>query len=79
MKTHNRKLFHCLHCGRVVRTGLLSLAPNCCGKRMVNAATETVDEAGRPVLHDVDAQDEFVSGRNYFTSNTGQGHSTETR
>lgn len=52
MKTHNRILFHCLCCGRVVHAESQEAAPNCCGKRMTNAAAETVDEAGHCVPYE---------------------------
>ena len=56
MNTHNRILFHCLHCGRVVHTEPEDMAPNCCGKCMTNAAAETVDEAGQGVPYEVAGQ-----------------------
>jgi hypothetical protein len=46
MKTHNRILFHCLCCGRVFHAEVNEAPPTCCNKRMVNAAAETVVEAG---------------------------------
>jgi len=46
MTIHNRILFHCLCCGNVVHAEPKDAAPTCCGKRMVNAAAETVVEAG---------------------------------
>jgi hypothetical protein len=46
MTAHNRILFHCLCCGTVYHAELNEAAPICCGKRMVNAAAETVFEAG---------------------------------
>jgi len=58
MKTHNRILYHCLCCGRVVHEEPDESAPSCCGERMTNAAAETVvdveidvrsDEAKEPV------------------------------
>jgi hypothetical protein len=45
MKTHNRILYHCLCCGRVVHAEPGATIPNCCGKRMTNAAAESVVEA----------------------------------
>ena len=46
MKTHNRILFHCLCCGNVVHAEPQDAVPTCCGKRMANAAAETVVEGG---------------------------------
>lgn len=51
MKLHNRILFHCLGCGRVVHAEPTAEIPNCCGKQMTKAAAETVangDEATPP-------------------------------
>jgi hypothetical protein len=42
MKTHNRILFHCLACGRVVHAEPEESRPECCGRPMINAAAETV-------------------------------------
>ena len=53
MTTHNRILFHCLCCGRVVHAEPEDRAPNCCGKRMTNAAAETVVEGETDTPHDI--------------------------
>lgn len=58
MKLHNRILFHCLCCGRVVHAEPEDKVPNCCGKRMTNAASETIVEAERFVP----ADDERLAG-----------------
>lgn len=49
MKTHNRILFHCLGCGRVVHAEPDENIPNCCGKQMTRAAAETVVEGEKDV------------------------------
>ena len=45
MKTRNRILFHCLCCGRLVRSETDEPVPFCCDQSMINAAAETVTEA----------------------------------
>jgi hypothetical protein len=44
MKTHNRLIYHCLCCGRVVHQERDEVRPQCCGRGMVKAAAETVRE-----------------------------------
>jgi hypothetical protein len=58
MKTHNRILFHCLCCGKVVHAEPQDAVPTCCGQRMINAAAETVANGD-----DEPPQDVTVSGR----------------
>ena len=53
MKTHNRILYHCLCCGRVVHEEPDAQSPNCCGQPMTNAAAETVYDAGQETLEDL--------------------------
>jgi hypothetical protein len=55
MKLHNRILFHCLCCGRVVHAEPDDKAPNCCGKRMTNAAAETIVEVDQGAPQNVAA------------------------
>lgn len=43
MNTHNRPIYHCLCCGRVLVTAPVALAPFCCGREMTRAAEETCD------------------------------------
>lgn len=43
MKHFNRPIYHCLTCGAIKRVELTAAIPTCCGARMVQAATETVD------------------------------------
>ena len=56
MKTHNRILFHCLCCGRVVHAEPADAPPMCCSQRMTNAAAETV------VDNDADEVPQFECG-----------------
>ena len=44
MKTHNRVIYHCVCCGRVVHKEPDEARPQCCGQKMVKAAAETVPE-----------------------------------
>lgn len=41
MSTENRSLFHCVKCGRVADVVPGSQAPECCGKAMTMAVSET--------------------------------------
>lgn len=43
MKRFNRPIYHCLACGAIKRVELTATIPTCCGARMVQAATETID------------------------------------
>ena len=42
MKTHNAIIYHCVHCGRVVHAERESGHPQCCGRTMGTAASETI-------------------------------------
>ena len=44
MQTHNRIIYHCLCCGRLVHAEPETPVPNCCERPMVNAAAETVSD-----------------------------------
>lgn len=42
--TRNRPIYHCPCCGAVVRQEAFRLPPFCCGREMVKAAEETVQD-----------------------------------
>jgi hypothetical protein len=45
---HNRPIYHCQCCGRVVTQERYQLPPCCCHKEMVRAGEETLDDDFTP-------------------------------
>ena len=41
-ETHNASIYHCVTCGRVEHVELDAKTPQCCGKAMAKAFTETI-------------------------------------
>ena len=46
METHNASIYHCVTCGCVVHAEFEAEPPQCCGRMMAKAFTETIRERG---------------------------------
>ena len=44
METHNASIYHCVTCSRVVHAEFEGEPPQCCGRTMAKAFTETIRE-----------------------------------